>query len=64
MERVKHLLISKKGDKKGSNNYRVISLLSTMYKILSFILLSKLTPHAEEIIGDHQCGFWAQHAYY
>ena len=28
-----------------------------MYKILSNILLSRLTPHAEEIIGDHQCGF-------
>ena len=29
-----------------------------MYKILSNILLSKLTSYAEEIIGDHQCGFW------
>jgi len=28
-----------------------------MYKILSNILLSRLTPHAEEIIGEHQCGF-------
>jgi len=28
-----------------------------MYKILSSILLSRLTPYAEEIIGDHQCGF-------
>ena len=27
------------------------------YKILSNILLSRLTPYAEEIIGDHQCGF-------
>ena len=34
-----------------------ISLLSTMYKILSNILLSRLTQQAEEIIGDHQCGF-------
>jgi hypothetical protein len=31
--------------------------LSTTYKILSNILLSRLTPYAEEIIGDHQCGF-------
>jgi len=36
---------------------RGITLLSTTYKILSNILLSKLTPYAEEIIGDHQCGF-------
>jgi len=28
-----------------------------MYKILSNILLSGLTAYAEEIIGDHQCGF-------
>jgi sorting nexin-29 len=28
-----------------------------MYKIVSNILLSRLTPYAEEIIGDHQCGF-------
>ena len=31
--------------------------LSTTYKILSNILLSKLAPYAEEIIRDHQCGF-------
>jgi hypothetical protein len=31
--------------------------LSPTYKILSNILLSRLTPYAEEIIGDHQCGF-------
>jgi len=29
----------------------------TTYKILSHILLSRLTPYSEEIIGDHQCGF-------
>jgi len=29
-----------------------------MYKILLNILLSRLTTHAEEIIGDHQFGFW------
>jgi hypothetical protein len=31
--------------------------LSTAYRILSSILLSRLTPYAEEILGDHQCGF-------
>ena len=29
----------------------------TTYKILSNMLLSRLTTYAEEIIGDHQCGF-------
>jgi hypothetical protein len=38
-------------------NYRGISLLSTAYKILSDILLAKLTPYVSEIIGDHQYGF-------
>ena len=47
----------KKGDKTDCNNYRGISLLPTTYKILSNILLLRLTPYAEEIIGDHQCGF-------
>jgi len=28
-----------------------------MQKVLSNILLSRLTPYAEEVIGDHQCGF-------
>jgi hypothetical protein len=39
------------------SNYRGISLLSTSYKILSNILLARLTPYADEIIEDHQCGF-------
>jgi hypothetical protein len=47
----------KKGDKTDCNNYQGISLLSTAYKILSNILLTRLTPYVNEIIGDHQCGF-------
>jgi hypothetical protein len=31
--------------------------LSTSYKILSNILLSRLSPHIDEIIGGRQCGF-------
>jgi hypothetical protein len=31
-----------------------ISLLSTSYKILSNILLSRLCPYIDEIIGNHQ----------
>jgi hypothetical protein len=49
--------ICKKGDKTDCSNYRGISLLSTTYKILSNIILPRLTPYAEEIIGDHQRGF-------
>jgi hypothetical protein len=49
--------IYKKGDKTDCNNYQGISLLLTAYKILSNILLARLTPYVNEIIGDHQCGF-------
>ena len=48
----------KKGVKTDCSNYWGISLLPTMSKIISNILLSSLTPYAEEIIWDHQCGFW------
>jgi hypothetical protein len=43
-----------KGDKTDCSI--ATSLLTTAYKVLSNILLSRLTPHAE-VIGDHQCGF-------
>ena len=49
--------IYKKENKTYCRNYRGISLLSTAYKILCNIQLSRLTPYAEEITGDHQCGF-------
>ena len=47
----------KKGDKTDCNNYWGISLLPTTYKILFNILLSRLISYAEEVNGDHQCGF-------
>jgi len=43
----------KKSNKTDCSNKRGISVLSTMNKILSSILLSRLTSHAEEIIGGH-----------
>jgi hypothetical protein len=46
--------VHKKGDKTDCSNYRGISLLSTSNKILSNILLSRLSPYIDEIIGDHQ----------
>jgi hypothetical protein len=49
--------IHKKGDKTDCSNYRAVSSLSTSCKILSNILLARLTPYAHGIIGDYQCGF-------
>jgi hypothetical protein len=51
------VLIYTKGDKTDCGNYQGTSLLSTTYKIVSNILLSRLSPHVDEIIGDNQCGF-------
>jgi len=52
-----NVLVYKKGNKTDFSNYRGISLLSTMYKILSNTLPTRLSPCTEEITGDHQCGF-------
>jgi hypothetical protein len=49
--------IHTKGDKTGCNNYRGLSILPSTYKILSIILLPRLTLHVTEVTGDHQCGF-------
>ena len=43
--------IHKKGDKTDCNNYRGVSLLPTTYKILSNILLSRLTSYTDEFCG-------------
>jgi len=45
-----------KVDTTDCSNYSGISLFVNYLLILSNILLSKLTPYAEKIIGDHQCG--------
>jgi len=47
----------KKGDKMDPKNYRGISLLNTFYKILSNLLLKRLKPFTEEIIGEYQAVF-------
>ena len=43
--------------KKECRYYRGISLLSTMYKIFSNILLSRVTPYAEEITKSSNVDF-------
>ena len=51
--------IHKKGDKTDCNNCRGISLLSTTYKNLSSILMSRLILFANEIIGIINVAFEA-----
>jgi len=43
--------------KKGDVMERGVSLLNTAYKILSNILFARISPFAENIIGNYQCGF-------
>jgi hypothetical protein len=51
-----HYCINLQGNKTDCSNYCGTSL-STSYKILLNILLSRLSPYMYEITGDHQCGF-------
>jgi hypothetical protein len=44
------VLMYRKSYTTGCNNYRSVSLLSTTYRILSNILLSKLIPYAEKLL--------------
>jgi hypothetical protein len=49
--------VYKMGNETDNCNYSGMSLLPTAYRILSNILLSRLTPYVDKIIGYHQCGF-------
>jgi hypothetical protein len=49
--------IHKKDDKTDCSNYRGILLLPISYKILSNILLYRLIPYADEIIGTTNAAF-------
>ena len=51
------IIYKKKGDRSDCNNYRGIMLLSVAGKILARILNKRLTPIAEHILPESQCGF-------
>jgi sorting nexin-29 len=49
--------IYKKRDRKQCNNYRGISLLNIIYKIVAIILYNRLSKIIEPEIGNYQMGF-------
>lgn len=49
--------ILKKNDPLICDNYRGISLLNVTYKIMSILLLNRLMPYSEDLIGEYQTGF-------
>ena len=53
----KQFLFTKKGDRDKCENYSGIALGNAAYKILSNIILEKITPYIEKITRDYQNGF-------
>ncbi|CAI5969710.1 unnamed protein product [Closterium sp. NIES-65] len=51
------ILLHKKGDKGDLGNYRPITLLSTVYKILAKVMASRLKTVLHEVISEDQYGF-------
>ena len=49
--------IHKKGDRNNPDDYRVMSLLNTGYKIYSKIIAERLTVIAEALLLEEQNGF-------
>jgi hypothetical protein len=53
------ITLPKKGNLQQCQNYRTISLISHPSKVMLKVLLNRLQPQAEKIIGEEQAGFRA-----
>jgi sorting nexin-29 len=52
--------IFKKGDKMACENYRGITLLHVVYKVLSSGLNGRMKRYSEDLLEEYQCGFRPQ----
>ena len=50
-------LIHKRGDRNRCENYRGIAVGNAAYKIFLNIILGKIKPYIEKVMGDYQNGF-------
>ena len=57
LRNAKIVSIFKKGDKADCDNYRGISLLSVVGKVIARIILQRITPLAEAVLPESQSGF-------
>jgi hypothetical protein len=49
--------IYKKGNHLEDANYRKIALPCTVYILFSYILIAKINPYADQILGEYQYDF-------
>jgi hypothetical protein len=49
--------IHERGDRDGCENYRGIAMGNAAYKILLNIILGKIKPYIEKVMGGYQNGF-------
>ena len=49
--------VHKRGDRDRCENYRRIALGNAAYKILLNMILGKIKPYIEKVMGDYQSGF-------
>ena len=50
-------LYIKKGRKDNKENYRLVSILPTLSKILERILFEQISVYFDKFLSDQQCGF-------
>ena len=50
-------MIPKKDDLQNCSNYRILSLIPHLNKIILLIILSRLLPQSDKILSEEQAGF-------